>query len=294
MRVIVTRPEQQALAWAAQLRHGLPHDVEVIALPLIDIAAPAQTAPVAQAWAELADARLVVFVSPSAAQWFFALRPAEKAAKASANCATDYATNWPATTQAAAPGPGTGAALIELGVPAAQVLAPAADAAQFDSETLWARLGGLDGDWRGARVLMVCGGDDEQARGRPWLTQQLQARGAMVRTVVTYQRRAPRFDATQLAQCEAALREPGRHVWLFSSSEAIAHLIELQRAHGWPAPGAASIALATHPRIAETAQAAGFGQVGRTRPALSDVVAALQTQASGLAGSGPVDTIVPP
>ena len=271
MRVLVTRPEQLAQAWATQLREALPAH-QAIALPLIDIAAPRHTEPVTQAWTTLADDRLAVFVSPSAAQWFFALRPDHVAA------------TWPARTQAAAPGPGTGSVLTELGVPASQVLAPAPDAAQFDSETLWARLGGLEQDWAGAKVLMVCGGDDEQARGRPWLTQQLQARGATVHTIVTYQRRAPQFNAEQLAQCETALREPAQHAWLFSSSEAIGHLIELQRAHGWPAPGPASIALATHPRIAETAQAAGFGRVERTRPALPDVVAALQA----------LDTIVSP
>lgn len=269
MRVIVTRPQQQSSTWVTQLRAALPTPVAVIALPLIDIAAPSQTEPVCQAWAQLADYRLVVFVSPSAAQWFFALRPA------------DLPQAWPAATQAAAPGPGTGATLIELGVPAIQLLAPATDAAQFDSETLWARLSGLDQDWHGAQVLMVCGGDDEQARGRPWLTQQLEARGAQVRTVVTYQRRAPQLSAEQQAQAQQAFRDAAQHIWLFSSSEAIANLLTLQRALGWPAPSTRSIALATHPRIAETAQAAGFGQVERTRPALEDVVAALHPLISG-------------
>ncbi len=282
MRVIVTRPLQQATAWAEQLRARLPKTVDVIALPLIDIAAPSQVEPVALAWQQLAGYRLVVFVSPSAAQWFFKLRP------------NDLSPTWPSGTQAAAPGPGTGDALVALGVPAAQLLAPAADAAQFDSETLWARLGGLDQDWQGARVLMVCGGDDEQARGRPWLTQQLQARGAQVHTIVTYQRRAPQFNAAELAEVEQALREAARHVWLFSSSEAIAHLIDLQRAQGWPAPSPTSIAIATHPRIAETAQAAGFGQVERTRPALEDVVASLHRLLSAQPGANPVDTIVSP
>lgn len=269
MRVIVTRPQQQASIWVDQLRAALPAPVDVIALPLIDITAPSQPEPVCQAWAQLADYRLVVFVSPSAAQWFFALRPA------------DLPQTWPGATQAAAPGPGTGATLVELGVPATQLLAPAVDAAQFDSETLWARLSGLDQVWHGALVLMVCGGDDEQARGRPWLTQQLQARGALVRTVVTYQRRAPQLSAEQEAQALLALHAPAQHIWLFSSSEAVANLLTLQNAQGWPAPSAQSIALATHPRIAETAQAAGFGQVERTRPALEDVVAALHPLISG-------------
>lgn len=275
MRVLVTRPARQAQSWTEALRAALPGGIDVVALPLIEVAAPSQTEPVEQAWRQLADARLAVFVSPSAAQWFFALRPAE------------LPVAWPTATRAAAPGPGTGDMLTALGVPPAAVLTPAADAAQFDSETLWARLDGLAPDWQGARVLMICGGEDARARGRPWLTQQLQARGAQVQTVVSYQRRAPQLDATQQAQAEQALRAPAAHAWLFSSSEAIGHLLELQRRHGWPAPGAAAIAITTHPRIAEAAQAAGFGRVVRTRPALPDVVASLHELLAEASGAAP-------
>lgn len=285
MRIIVTRPSEQARDWVEPLRAqltGTPSVADVIALPLIDIIAPSHLEPVEHAWRTLSSYRLIVFVSPSAAQWFFALRP------------TDAAPLWPAGAQAAAPGPGTGAVLIRLGVPPDQVLAPDANAPQFDSETLWARLGGIDHDWHGARALMVCGGDDEQARGRPWLSQQLQARGARVDTLVTYQRRAPQFNPTEQAHLERALRASAQHIWLFSSSEAIGHLIEVQRTQGWPAPGPASIALATHPRIEQTARAAGFGHVEPTRPALPDVVAALQHLLTTPLGAGPIDTIVSP
>jgi uroporphyrinogen-III synthase len=59
-------------------------------------------------------------------------------------------------------------------------------------------------------------------------------------------------------------------IWLFSSSEAIAHLpIGLD----W---GQAR-ALATHPRIAQAAREAGFGQVLQSRPALPEVLASIKS-----------------
>ena len=59
------------------------------------------------------------------------------------------------------------------GVPASQLLEPAADSAQFDSESLWARLQGLA--WQAASVLMVRG-----ETGREWLADKLRAHGARV------------------------------------------------------------------------------------------------------------------
>ena len=64
-------------------------------------------------------------------------------------------------------------------------------------------------------------------------------------------------------------------VWLLSSSEAVAHLAEALPDQHW---GAAH-ALATHPRIAEAARAAGFGTVRECRPALEDVVASIESAA---------------
>lgn len=240
---LVTRPADQAGAWVERLRAaGLVAE----ALPLIDIAPPADPAPVQAAWRQLSDCALVFFVSANAVQHFFALRP--------------FGTAWPAATRAAAPGPGTAAALRALGL---DPLEPAPDAPAFDSEALWQRL--RQDDWSGRRVLVVRGED-----GRDWLAEQLRAAGATVDYVAAYARRPPQPDAAGRARLAAALAAPAAHLWLFSSSEAVRHL---QALAALP-PGAR--ALATHPRIAAAARAAGFAEVLECRPEPAAVTEAVR------------------
>jgi len=62
-------------------------------------------------------------------------------------------------------------------------------------------------------------------------------------------------------------------LWLLSSSEAIAHLGRALPGQDW----AAAHALATHPRIAQAARAAGFGCVSECKPALADVAAFIKS-----------------
>lgn len=243
MRAIVTRPADQAQAWVADLRGA---GIDAVALPLIDIVPPADAAPVQAAWATLERWALVFFVSANAVQHFFALRPAGAA--------------WPAATRAAAPGPGTAAALRALGL---TPLEPAADAPAFDSEALWQRL--RHEPWAGRRVLVVRGED-----GRDWLAEQLRAAGAEVDFLAAYARRPPQPDAAARALLAAAAADPARHLWLFSSSEAVRHLQAL-------APVASgALALATHPRIAAAARAAGFARVLECRPEPAAVVQAIR------------------
>src|SRR4051812_49627997 len=104
MRVIVTRPLEQAAEWVAMLRS---HRIDAVALPLIAIGAPPDAEAVDKAWATLSGRQLVVFVSPNAAASFFARAPAGG--------------GWPATARAASPGPGTTRALLDSGVPAASI-----------------------------------------------------------------------------------------------------------------------------------------------------------------------------
>jgi uroporphyrin-3 C-methyltransferase len=247
-RVIVTRPPAQAAGWVAQLRQ---RGVDAVALPLIGIAPAADAAPLHAAWQALAGTALVVFVSPNAVEHFFAARPAGAA--------------WPETARAGSTGPGTSAALRAAGVPAAQIAEPAADAPSFDSEALWARIAG--DDWQGRRVLVVRGED-----GRDWLAAELRRRGAEVGFVAAYRRLPPALDAEGRALLQAAQAEPARHLWLFSSSEAIGHLKALAPAADWSAAGA----FASHPRIAETARAAGFGRVDLVSPDADAVAAFVQ------------------
>jgi uroporphyrinogen-III synthase len=252
MRVIVTRPEAQALDWVQQLA---AHGIDAVALPLIEIAPPADPAAVKQSWRELDVRRLIVFVSPNAARQFFALRPAEA--------------RWPDALTAASIGPGTTRVLQQLGVAPSAIVEPAPDAPQFDSEALWQQL--ADRDWADASVLIVRG-----EGGREWLANMLRARGARVDFVSAYRRAAPQFDDARAALLAEALRAPRGHLWFFSSSEAITHLLQACPEAAWHD----AEALATHPRIAACAAAGGFGRVHASRPALADVIACIQSIAS--------------
>ncbi len=225
----------QALGQAAQ------------ALPLIDIAAPRDPAPVQAAWQQLAGLALVMFVSANAVEHFFQERPAGLA--------------WPADVLAASTGPGTSRALREAGVPEAALVQPAVDSPRLDSEALWAQLQGRD--WQGRAALIVRGED-----GRDWLADTLQARGAQVRFVAAYRRLRPQLDDQQEALLAAALRAPAEHLWLFSSSEAVANLRALKPRANW----SSGQALASHPRIAQAAHAAGFATVAVVPPTPQAVV----------------------
>lgn len=263
MRLLVTRPEPQASAWVEQLRTlGL----DALALPLIAIQGPSDPEPVHALWHQLNQARLLMFVSPSAVEWFFRLRPA--------GCF------WPEHTLAAAPGPGTARALaqtaLEAGLTLPQVICPDQDAAQFDSETLWPLLQSLN--WQDQAVWTISGGDRQDAKGRAWLSEQLRSRGAQVTSLLTYQRSAAQWSPEQQEAAHTAAQNPTAHRWLFSSSEAIDHLTDtLMPGQSWQE----ATALATHPRIAERARLAGFGQVIATRPTPEAVVATLRPAKSG-------------
>lgn len=252
MRVLVTRPAAQANEWVQALAK---HGVDAAALPLIDIAGPADVAAVVAAWHAIATHRLVVFVSPNAAAQFFALRPA--------------GVPWPPATLAASVGPGTSETLRRCGVPAELIVEPPLDSPSFDSEALWGQLSTRD--WSGASVLVVRGDG-----GRDWLADTLRAHGAALAFVAAYRRVAPRLDDERRHRLEAALADPAGHLWFFSSSEAIDHLCRACPASSWQA----ARALATHPRIAQRARDCGFGVVHEARPTLDAVLACIQSIAS--------------
>ena len=248
-RVIVTRPATQAVSWLRQLA---ARGIDAIAVPLIEIAAAPDPEALRTAWTGLAARRLVVFVSANAVHRFFAARPDGAA--------------WPASLLVAAPGPGTTEALRAEGVAEAQIIEPAADAPQLDSEALWQRLAGLA--WQDATVLIVRGDV-----GRDWLGERLAEAGAEIDTVAAYTRVAPRLSAEARRSVDQAFADPAGHVWLFSSSEAIANLEALAGA----ARAGRSRAIATHPRIAARARQAGFGSVSEAAPSLDAVVTCIQS-----------------
>lgn len=236
MRVIVTRPEAQALPWVAEL---MALGVDAQALPLIGIAPADDIRPVQAAWQRLPALALVIFVSANAVEHFFAARP-ERAA-------------WPPGLAAASTGPGTSAALRAAGV--SSIREPDSATLQFDSEALWAVLALQS--WRGRQVLVVRG-----EVGRDWLADQLRGQGAAISFVAAYRRVPPTLDDAAQALLQAAVVAPARHVWLFSSSQAVAHLCTLAPQADW----SRARALASHPRIAQAARRAGFGQVEIVAP----------------------------
>jgi len=159
--------------------------------------------------------------------------------------------------------------LQHAGVAAHAIDAPDAQSGQFDSEALWQQVHARVP--AGACVLIVRGGDGGASAGRDWLAHQLAGAGAQVETVAAYERRVPVLEAQQLALAQQAAQDGS--VWLFSSSQAIRHLAQLLPAQYW---GRAR-AVATHPRIAQTAREAGFGVVCESRPTLDDVVASIES-----------------
>lgn len=262
-RAIVTRPAREAAQWVEGLRtQGIPAQ----ALPLIAIGPvtdPALRQALQQARAAWASYRAAMFVSGNAALHFFK-------------------GNWPPAlmeqalaateTRAWAPGPGTVAALQQAGLPAARIDSPPADASQFDSEALWRvvapQIGADD------RVLIVRGASAPSTpggNGRDWLAARIAEAGGSVDFVAAYERRAPIFSPHEQALAQTAAADGS--VWLFSSSEALAHLQAALPGQRWHQ----ARALATHPRIAQAARAAGFGIVNECRPSLDDVTASIKS-----------------
>jgi uroporphyrinogen-III synthase len=287
MRVIVTRPSQEAAAWMDALQ-AAGH--EALQLPLIEVAPPRDSAAVVQAWQRWPTWHAVMFVSAQAVRLFFAQRPVDASALSS----------WP---RCWATGLGTRRALVQAGVPESHIDSPAETSAQFDSETLWCLVSHQVQP--GQAVLIVRGSDaghdasqdgghdrahdspldtntqhaadaslaDSSGAGRDWLGEQLKAQGAQVQWLAAYERRAPDWSDTQRALAQAAAIDGS--VWVFSSSQAIAHLSQLLPQQTWQQ----ARALATHPRIAQAARGLGFGHVATVRPVVSDVIASLESLA---------------
>ena len=279
MRVVITRPAADASAWVDALQ-AAGH--QALALPLIEVGPVAHTQAVVQAWAQWPEFQAVMFVSAQAVRYFFECQPL--ALRAAVGDATHPL--WTAGPRCWATGPGTHKALLQAGVPETCIDSPAADAQQFDSEALWARV--VAQVKTEQSVLIVRGHDvcaDARAStstaspapltgtGRDWLAQQLQGVGASAQFVVAYERRAPVWSAEQKAQaCEAAT---DGSVWCFSSSQAIEHLAQTLPAQSW----VKARCIATHPRIAQTAQALGFGEIQMSKPSLADLLVSLESLA---------------
>ena len=250
MQVIVTRPAHEAQDWVARLRE---RGIDAIALPLIAIGGSPDPALLRNAWSRIDEYSAVMFVSGNAVREFFRARP-------------DACRFAP---RAWAPGPGTKEALVSAGVDAACIAAPPREAEQFDSEALWAQVRGQVSP--GDQVLIVRGGEGGRGAGREWLAGELEKAGARVQFVAAYTRGVPQWGPRERELARRAASDGA--AWLFSSSEAIANLVQLLPRNDW----SAARAVGTHPRIAQAARDAGFGRVIEARPQFEAVIAALES-----------------
>ncbi len=268
MRVIVTRPGPQAGKWVNGLRAA---GLDAVSLPLIEIAAAPDAQALQSVWQRLPEFDALMFVSANAVAHFFALQP---------EGLVHLTRGTQGKPRFFVTGPGSVAALLQAQVPQQRIDAPDTANAQFDSEALWRVV--QDQVQPGWRVLIVRGNTDgenaEEAEagqgvGRDWLAARLGERGAAVEFVVAYVRRAPALDAPALTLVQMAADDGT--VWLFSSSEAVSNLCTMAKGQSW----SRARAVATHPRIAQAARAAGFAQVHESRPALADLVVSIESLA---------------
>jgi uroporphyrinogen-III synthase len=256
MRVIVTRPKNEARQWVDAL---VDAGYDAQALPLIGVLPAPDPSAVVAAWQRLNTFDAVMFVSGNAVDQFFALKP---------SLATEFTAQDATKIRAFVTGPGSFSALKRAQVEPERVDMPDREAGQFDSEALWQVVARRVQP--GYRVLIVRGTGSAGA-GRDWFADQVRLAGGVVEFVVSYQRRAPQLMAVEREMaCKAAT---DGSVWLFSSSEAIGNLLAACPDQDW----AQAKAVVTHSRIGEAAREAGFCVVCESRPMLADLMASIES-----------------
>jgi uroporphyrinogen-III synthase len=275
-RVILTRPAGQADAWVQGLK---AQGFDAQSFPLIEIAdalQPQQRTALHTRVFVQREFAVCMWVSANAVNYFFQsnmplvpITRTQAAPQLIANVIihnTGNLRHW-------ATGPGTVQALLEQGVPLAQIDAPGLHSAQWDSESLWT--GVAHQVHAGSRVLILRGEDiGTPSASRDWLADQVRALGGVVEFAAVYQRRAPPFSAQQTAWVQQAAADGS--VWVFSSSQAVAHLPRLAGVQG-SSPWSLARCIATHTRIAQAAQALGFAVVCTSRPSVQDVAQSLKS-----------------
>jgi uroporphyrinogen-III synthase len=264
MRVLVTRPVREAQSWIQALTSA-GHDP--VGLPLIEIAPVADLQALHREWQQIGRHQAIMFVSANAVDFFFAAKP---------ESASSIFSNTHPSIRAWVTGPSTARALVRGGASTACIDMPKPESSQFDSESLWAEVHAQVN--AGSRVLIVRGEEASadansgaMGNGRDWLAQRICEAGGSIDFLVVYQRQVPVFTPLQQHQVRAASTDGS--VWLFSSSQAIANLAGSFPAQSW----AKARAVATHPRIAQTARSHGFGVVCESRPMLVEVIASIES-----------------
>ncbi|MFC5607414.1 uroporphyrinogen-III synthase [Variovorax soli] len=249
-RVLVTRPVREAQRWVDALRQ---RGVDAHALPLLGIEPLADDSALREVRARAGRFDAWMFVSAAAVEHFL-----------------EDGMQGPEGPRCWGTGPGTASALRAAGIPEARIDVPGPSAGQFDSEALWQIV--RPQVRPGSRVLFVRGGDASgEPAGRDWLSRQVADAGAQQETVASYRRVAPAWSDEERRMAQAGAQDGT--VWLFSSSQAIANLCTLLPAADW----SGALAVATHPRIAQSATAAGFGRVATALGRLDELVASIES-----------------
>lgn len=209
--IVLTRPAGRNETIATRLRD---QGLRVAVWPALALAACDGPVP------DVRGYDLVVFVSRQAVEAYFG-----RAAQA-----------WPAGLRAAAVGQATARAL-RAHLSDESIIAPPGDSAQ-DSEALMARLDTLGGAW--ARILILRG-----LRGREWLAQAFEQRGAVVTRHGLYDRTPVQWPCAQVR----ALHE-GPCIMLLTSIEGLESVGRSLRGCGQAWPDACSFVV-VHARIAQ-------------------------------------------
>jgi len=225
--VIVTRPSGTA---AALRRRVQALGGNAVGLPGISLRAAQDTVRVRKQLRAAQSADIVIFTSPAAVRFAFALFPRLRLRRA---------------TQVCVPGSGSARALQRHGVKNAVYPAGRRDSEGLLALPLFARL-------RNRRVALI-----GAPGGRDLLPRELRARGAHVDFVNAYERARPRLDRRHLRALEVA---PTPLVSLFSSADALTNL------HAVLSPAlfahlAAHDGVVSSARIAEIARTLGFTRV---------------------------------
>ena len=213
-------------------------------------------------WQDPQDFDLVLFVSSSAVNFYFAALQAR-------------GQRWPDKVLLAAVGFATAACLrAQPGVTPEAVLHPESADSLQDSEALWTllepRLAQLE------RVLIVRGHS-----GREWLGQQLESHGIQVQRLAIYQRSPAKWSMQQGRQIRDSL-QAGRLAVLLSSSQSADAVFANVQSLGLTDVWSQCAYVVIHPRIEEHLQSlllqAGITappMVKRCTPDDDDIVAAM-------------------
>lgn len=192
LRLWVTRPRDQAAGLIAAIKSL---GADVAALPLLEIAPPANFTPLDTALAQLEQFDLAIFVSPSAI-----------------NAVCDrLSRSWPQSVPVAVMGPGSVQRAEECGMQ--NIISPDR---QFDSAGLlqMPQLQAISG-----KKIVLFRGDG----GREDLPQTLRERGADLTLIQAYRRLPPAFDEAHLR----AELNAGCDGIVITSSEAVHYLFRL-------------------------------------------------------------------